>query len=44
VDTENCAIAGSIPSIWGYTASPTQLELFKQDFGFLTIETYLRQP
>jgi hypothetical protein len=44
VDTENCGIAGSVPAIWGYTASPTQLELFKQDFGFLSIETYLRQP
>ncbi|HKO92207.1 MAG TPA: hypothetical protein VJU61_13680 [Polyangiaceae bacterium] len=44
VDTENCGIAGSSPSIWGYTASATQLELFKQDFGFLTVETYLRQP
>jgi hypothetical protein len=44
VDTENCGIAGSLPSIWGYTASGTQLELFKQDSGFLTVETYLLQP
>jgi len=32
----------TIPEITPVT--PTQLELFKQDSGFLTIETYLRQP